>query len=55
MLPKRDGLEILAALRKRDAATPILILTAKDTVEDRVLGLDRGADDRAADRWSRPC
>jgi len=45
MLPKRDGLEILAALRKRDAATPVLILTAKDTIEDRVLGLDRGADD----------
>ena len=45
MLPKRDGLEILAALRRRDAATPVLILTAKDTIEDRVLGLDRGADD----------
>jgi DNA-binding response OmpR family regulator len=45
MLPRRDGLEILAALRKRGVETPVLILTAKDTVEDRVQGLDSGADD----------
>jgi DNA-binding response OmpR family regulator len=45
MLPRRDGLEILTALRKRGVQTPVLVLTAKDTVEDRVLGLDRGADD----------
>ncbi len=45
MLPRRDGLEILAALRKRGVQTPVLILTAKDTVEDRVQGLDGGADD----------
>ncbi len=45
MLPKRDGIEILAALRKRGLQTPVLILTAKDTVEDRVVGLDAGADD----------
>ncbi len=45
MLPRRDGLEILAALRKRGVQTPVLILTAKDTVEDRVQGLDSGADD----------
>ncbi len=45
MLPRRDGLEILAALRKRGVHTPVLILTAKDTVEDRVQGLDSGADD----------
>ncbi len=45
MLPGRDGLEILGALRKRGIATPVLILTAKDAVEDRVLGLDSGADD----------
>jgi len=45
MLPGRDGLEVLGALRKRGVATPVLILTAKDTVEDRVLGLDTGADD----------
>lgn len=40
MLPRRDGLEILAALRKRGVQTPVLILTAKDTVEDRMQGLD---------------
>jgi DNA-binding response OmpR family regulator len=45
MLPRRDGLEILAALRKRGVKTPVLILTAKDTIEDRVQGLDCGADD----------
>jgi two-component system, OmpR family, copper resistance phosphate regulon response regulator CusR len=45
MLPGRDGLEVLGALRRRGLATPVLILTAKDTVDDRVLGLDTGADD----------
>ncbi|HWE22903.1 MAG TPA: response regulator [Myxococcales bacterium] len=45
MLPRRDGLEILAALRKRGLETPVLILTARDTIEDRVQGLDCGADD----------
>ena len=45
MLPRRDGLEVLDALRKRGLQTPVLILTAKDTVEDRVVGLDGGADD----------
>ncbi|TWJ17570.1 response regulator [Geobacter argillaceus] len=45
MLPGRDGIEILATLRKRGIETPVLILTARDTVEDRVLGLDSGADD----------
>jgi len=45
MLPRRDGLEILAALRKRGVTTPVLVLTAKDTIEDRVQGLDCGADD----------
>ena|SRR5215472_4508333 len=44
-LPKRSGLELLAATRKRGDATPILILTARDGVEDRVAGLDLGADD----------
>ncbi len=44
-LPGRDGLEILAALRKRGDATPVLVLTARDAVEDRILGLDAGADD----------
>jgi two-component system, OmpR family, copper resistance phosphate regulon response regulator CusR len=45
MLPGRSGLEILSALRKRGMQTPVLLLTAKDTVEDRVIGLDAGADD----------
>jgi len=45
MLPGRDGLEILGALRERQCETPVLILTARDAVEDRVAGLDSGADD----------
>jgi DNA-binding response OmpR family regulator len=45
MLPNRSGLEILGALRARGLRTPVLILTARDTVEDRVQGLDVGADD----------
>lgn len=45
MLPGRSGLEILEALRRRDSQTLVLILTARDTVEDRILGLDCGADD----------
>ena len=44
-LPRLDGLEVLRALRSRGDATPVLILTARDTVEDRVRGLDLGADD----------
>jgi len=45
MLPGRDRIEVLTTLRKRGMQTPVLILTAKDTIEDRVLGLDSGADD----------
>jgi DNA-binding response OmpR family regulator len=45
MLPGRSGLEILQTLRKRRIETPVLILTARDGVDDRVLGLDMGADD----------
>lgn len=45
MLPGRDGIEILRALRGRSGRPPVLLLTARDTVEDRVLGLDNGADD----------
>lgn len=45
MLPGRDGCEVLETMRKRGLTTPVLILTARDTVEDRVLGLDSGADD----------
>lgn len=45
MMPKRDGLSVLHSLRKKGIGTPVLFLTARDTVEDRVLGLDSGADD----------
>ena len=45
MLPGRSGLEILGTLRTRDRGIPVLILTARDTVQDRVVGLDAGADD----------
>jgi DNA-binding response OmpR family regulator len=45
MLPGRDGIEILKAMRARGTKTPVLLLTARDAVEDRVLGLDSGADD----------
>jgi two-component system, OmpR family, copper resistance phosphate regulon response regulator CusR len=45
MLPGRDGFEILSALRQLGVKTPVLLLTAKDAVEDRVRGLDAGADD----------
>jgi two-component system OmpR family response regulator len=44
-LPKVDGLAVLRRLRDRRIQTPVLILTARDTLEDRVLGLDSGADD----------
>lgn len=45
MLPKKDGIQILESLRKENIDTPVLMLTAKGTVEDRVKGLDTGADD----------
>ena len=45
MLPGRDGLEVLSTLRKRGLDTPVLILTARDAIGDRVQGLDSGADD----------
>src|SRR5215471_4604839 len=45
MLPGRTGLQVLRDLRASGFARPVLILTARDTVEDRVAGLDSGADD----------
>ena len=45
MLPGTDGLEVCRRLRRRRVRTPILLLTARDTVADRVTGLDAGADD----------
>jgi DNA-binding response OmpR family regulator len=44
-LPGRDGIEILKAIRERGMKTPVLVLTARDTVQDRIVGLDSGADD----------
>jgi DNA-binding response OmpR family regulator len=45
MLPKRDGIEVCRSLRDQRVTTPILMLTARDGLDDRVLGLDSGADD----------
>jgi two-component system copper resistance phosphate regulon response regulator CusR len=45
MLPGRDGVEILKTVRSKGLKTPVLLLTARDAVEDRVAGLDAGADD----------
>ena len=45
MLPKLSGLELLKRLRQKKLKTPILLLTARDAVDDRILGLDHGADD----------
>ena len=45
MLPKRDGIEVCRSLRRKRVQSPILMLTARDDLEDRVLGLDSGADD----------
>ena len=48
MLPGRSGLQVLRDIRARKPSLPVLILTAKDSVEDRVSGLDSGADDYMA-------
>ena len=45
MMPKKDGIQVLQALRARNVSTPVLLLTAKSQVEDRIAGLDSGADD----------
>ena len=45
ILPKLNGIEILKMIRKRKISTPVILLTAKGSVEDRILGLDSGADD----------
>jgi len=44
-LPEKDGLDILRDLRKKKVSTPVIILTARDAVRDRIAGLDNGADD----------
>jgi DNA-binding response OmpR family regulator len=48
MLPKKSGLDVLGAIRRRDPALPVILLTAKGEVEDKVEGLDRGANDYIA-------
>ena len=45
MMPKKDGLSLLKELRNRKSRVPVLLLTAKDSIRDRVAGLDSGADD----------
>ncbi|MBQ8081008.1 MAG: response regulator transcription factor [Clostridia bacterium] len=45
MMPEKDGIEVLHELRRRGVSVPCLLLTARDAVEDRVVGLDAGADD----------
>jgi len=54
MLPGRSGLEILKTLRERHIETPVLILTAQDGVDDRVRGLDLGADDYLVKPFALP-
>jgi len=54
MLPGRSGLEILQTLRQRRIETPVLILTARDGLDDRVLGLDLGADDYLVKPFALP-
>jgi two-component system copper resistance phosphate regulon response regulator CusR len=54
MLPGKSGLEILRTLRERRVETPVLILTARDGVDDRVLGLDLGADDYLVKPFALP-
>src|SRR3989454_4919639 len=54
MLPHRDGIEVLTTLRKRGLQTPVVILTAKDAVDDRVRGLDAGADDYLVKPFALP-
>lgn len=44
-LPRRDGLQVLAELRRRDVPLPVIITTARDQLDDRIRGLDLGADD----------
>ncbi|MBD3950010.1 response regulator transcription factor [Tuanshanicoccus lijuaniae] len=54
MMPKKTGLEVLDTLRKRDVQTPILLLTAKNQLEDKVKGLDSGADDYITKPFDTP-
>ena len=53
-LPQLDGLDVLARLRRRGQTVPVLILSARDRMEDRVRGLDRGADDYLSKPFDLP-
>jgi two-component system response regulator QseB len=44
-LPRKDGIEVVSSIRKKQNATPVLILTARDSTDDKIKGLDAGADD----------
>lgn len=52
MLPRRDGLSVLSEIRRADIKTPVLMLTAKNSIEDKITGLDQGADDYLAKPFS---
>lgn len=52
MLPKRDGLSVLRSIRKADITVPVLMLTAKGDIQDKIKGLDLGADDYLAKPFS---
>jgi DNA-binding response OmpR family regulator len=54
MLPKVDGMTVLTRLRQQKCQTPVLVLTARDGVDDRIMGLDLGADDYLAKPFSFP-
>ncbi len=54
MLPGKNGLEVCRDLRRKGVRTPVLMLTARDTVEDRVTGLDSGADDYLVKPFALP-
>lgn len=54
MLPGMDGLTVLKSLRARGLATPVLLLTARDEIDDRVKGLDAGADDYLVKPFALP-
>lgn len=53
-LPRKDGLELLAGLRRAGKAVPVLIITARDSLDDRVKGLDAGADDYLVKPFNMP-
>ena len=54
MMPKKDGLEVLQALRKRGSRIPVLLLTARSEIDDRVRGLDLGANDYLTKPFAPP-